>query len=67
MRHRTLIFLINYRAKKDDAAFKREIRKTGDGAPPPLPEDTTKVLTMIESEVKDIGCPFDSDSGRTGK
>lgn len=57
---------IYYRAKQDDAAFKREVRKTGGGAPPNIPEDTAKVLTIIGSEVNDLGCDFDCDTGPLG-
>lgn len=53
---------MNYRAKHDHASFKREVRKTGGGAAPPtIPEDTSKVLSFISSEINDLGCNFDSD------
>lgn len=63
----TYIPYLYYRAKQDNASFKREARKTGGGAPPTLSEDTAKVLSMIGSEVNDLGCPFDCDTGPLGK
>ncbi|MPC72577.1 uncharacterized protein LOC123511358 [Portunus trituberculatus] len=43
--------------------FKREVRKTGGGPPPTLPDDTAKVIGIIGSEVNDLGCAFDCDTG----
>lgn len=62
-----LIFHIYYRAKQDNTNFKREVRKTGGGPPPTLPDDTAKVIDILGSEVNAIGCAFDSDAGPSCK
>ncbi|MPC75812.1 hypothetical protein E2C01_070208 [Portunus trituberculatus] len=51
------------KAKQDDTEFKRAVRKTGGGPPPTLPDDTAKVIGIISSEVNDLGCTFDCDTG----
>ena len=58
-----LIFHFGYRAKKDNAEYKRQARATGGGKPPTTPDETsTKVLDVIRLEVDDVDNPHDSDA-----
>lgn len=54
---------IYYRVKHEHAQQKREVRKTGGGVPPPpISEEAEKVLSIIGSELNDLGCLYDSDA-----
>lgn len=60
--NRNLLFLC-FRAKKTDSENRRELYRTGGGAPPAdLPAESEKILTMIGPELLDIGNPYDFDA-----
>ncbi|KAK4324165.1 hypothetical protein Pmani_005168 [Petrolisthes manimaculis] len=48
------------KAKKDHAAYKREVMRTGGGTPPKKEDDeTAKVLGIISGKLDDLGNDFD--------
>ncbi|XP_050724432.1 uncharacterized protein LOC127002480 isoform X2 [Eriocheir sinensis] len=54
---------LKVKAKKSKADFKREVFKTGGGAPPPdMTSDCEQVLTLLGDDINDIGNPYDDDA-----
>ena len=51
-----------FRVKQEHGQQMREIRKTGGVVPPPALPEKSEVLSMIGSEVNDLGSEFDSDA-----
>ncbi|XP_050704966.1 uncharacterized protein LOC126990388 isoform X2 [Eriocheir sinensis] len=54
---------LKVKAKKSKADLKREVFKTGGGAPPPdMTSDCEQVLTLLGDDINDIGNPYDDDA-----